>query len=488
MLTLALGAALVVTASPGPPPGTDSATGGPPPMGWSSWSFLRHHPTAASIEAEARAMKSSGLASYGYRYVNVDDFWMACDDTGPEVDSFGRWIPDRAAFPAGIAAVASRVHAEGLKFGLYVTPGIPENAVRRNTAIEGTSFTASQIANTSVTEVNYNCGHMYGINYAAPGAQDYIDSWADEFASWGVDYVKLDGVGTWDIPDIEAWSVALRRTGRKILLDLSNTLAISDAAGWAQLADGWRTSGDIECYSCETDGSSYPLTDWAHVASRFDAVARWQPYGGPAGWNDEDSLEVGNGADDGLTVPERQTMMSLWSLGSSPLILGTNLTDLTPADKAMLENRAVIAVDQDGIAARRLIDGASEQVFAKRQPDGIWYVGVFNTDPSARRTFRVSLAQLGLSQAIRITDLWTGQSLDVVSGSYTVTIAPGGVSLISARPVPGTSETAGWPVPAVHKSAGSRPVTIASGGARASVRVSASEQDRISLRAARPRP
>ena len=136
MLTLALGAALVVTASPGPPPGTDSATGGPPPMGWSSWSFLRHHPTAASIEAEARAMKSSDLASYGYRYVNVDDFWMACDGTGPEVDSFGRWIPDRAAFPAGIAAVASRVHAEGLKFGLYVTPGIPENAVRRNTAIE----------------------------------------------------------------------------------------------------------------------------------------------------------------------------------------------------------------------------------------------------------------------------------------------------------------------------------------------------------------
>ena len=74
---------------------------------------------------------------------------------------------------------------------------------------------------------------MYGINYAAPGAQDYIDSWADEFASWGVDYVKLDGVGTWDIPDIEAWSVTLRRTGRKILLDLSNTLAISDAARWA---------------------------------------------------------------------------------------------------------------------------------------------------------------------------------------------------------------------------------------------------------------
>ena len=133
-------------------------------------------------------------------------------------------------------------------------------------------------------------------------------------------------------------------------------------------------------------------------------------------------------------------MMSLWSLGSAPLILGTNLTDLTSVDQAMLENRAVIAVDQDGIAARRVIDSASEQVFAKRQPNGIWYIGVFNTDTSARRTFRVSLAQLGLSHEVRVTDLWTGRSLGIVSGSDTATIAPGGVSLISARPIPGTGE------------------------------------------------
>lgn len=118
------------------------------------------------------------------------------------------------------------------------------------------------------------------------------------------------------------------------------------------------------------------------------------------------------------------------------LILGTNLTDLTSVDQAMLENRAVIAVDQDGIAARRVIDSASEQVFAKRQPNGIWYIGVFNTGTSARRTFQVSLAQLGLSHEVRVTDLWTGRSLGIVSGSYTATIAPGGVSLISARPIP----------------------------------------------------
>jgi alpha-galactosidase len=432
-LLVVLGVALAATADPGQPPKTQHATGGPPPMGWSSWSFLRDHPTAAGIEAQARAMKSSGLAAAGYRYVNLDDFWMACNGNGPEVDAYGRWIPDRAAFPDGIAAVARQVHAEGLKFGLYVTPGIPENAVRENTAIEGTSRTAAQIAMTSVPEMNYNCGHMYAIDYATPAGQEYINGWADELASWGVDYVKLDGAGTWDIPDIAAWSAALRQTGRHIVLELSNSLAISHAAQWASLADGWRTGADIECYTCEETGSSYPLTSWANVLSRFNAVAAWQPYGGPHGWNDEDSLEVGNGADDGLTVPERQSMMALWSLGSAPLILGTDLTRLTTADRAIATNRAVIAVDQDGIAARRVINRGHEQVFVKRQPDGSWYIGVFNTDPTAHRTFRVPLAQLGIGGSIKVADLWTGRSLGIVRGDYTVAVAPGGVSLISAR-------------------------------------------------------
>jgi Alpha galactosidase A/Alpha galactosidase C-terminal beta sandwich domain len=437
VVAVALGAVLAATACDGPPAAsgpTLSATGGPPPMGWSSWSFLRKHPMAAAVEAQARALVSSGLASSGYRYVNLDDFWMACDRYGPDVDSYGRWIPDRAAFPGGIAAVAARVHAEGLKFGLYVTPGIPENAVRENTAIPGSSQTARQVADTSVTEENYDCGHMYGLDYGAPGAQRYLDGWADEFASWGVDYVKLDGVGSWDIPDIGAWSAALRQTGRPMVLELSNDLAISHAARWAALADGWRTGTDIECYACERDGTSYPLTSWANVASRFGAVAHWQPYGGPHGWNDEDSLEIGNGAGDGLTVPERQTMMALWSLAGAPLILGTDLTRLTAADRAMLENRAVMAVDQDGIAARRVADGAGEQVFAKREPDGTWYAGVFNTGTSARRTFRVPLAWFGLGGAARVTDLWTGRPLGVTGGGYTVTVAPGGVSLVSARP------------------------------------------------------
>ena len=122
-------------------------------------------------------------------------------------------------------------------------------------------------------------------------------------------------MGSWDIPDIEAWSAALRQTGRPIVLELSNSLALAQAARWSSLADGWRTTALTSSATAAKRGdSSYPLTGWADLASRFDVAARWQPYGGPHGWNDEDSLEIGNGAGDGLTAPERQTMMALWSL------------------------------------------------------------------------------------------------------------------------------------------------------------------------------
>jgi hypothetical protein len=109
-------------------------------------------------------------------------------------------------------------------------------------------------------------------------------------------------------------------------------LGIADASTWQQYANGWRTGGDIEDYGAEPSGSSYPLTDLANVESRFNQVARWQPDGEPGAFNDYDSIEVGNGSDDGLTYDERQTQLSLWSLASSPLILGTDLTNLNRTD------------------------------------------------------------------------------------------------------------------------------------------------------------
>ena len=416
-----------------------------PAMGWSSWSFLRYDPTAANIEAQAQALVSSGLHADGYDYINLDDFWYDCPGgQGPDVDSNGRWVTNASTFPPsgstnGIEVVANYVHSLGLKFGVYVTPGISDQAVADKSPIAGTSYTANEIADGD-SENNYNCGGMQGIDFSKPGAQAFINSWADEFASWGVDYLKLDGVGPSDTADVQAWSTALNQSGRPILLELSNSLNINDGTTWSSLANSWRTGGDVECY-CGSNGSSYPLTDWNNVSARFNAAASWQPYAGNGGWNDYDSTEVGNGSNDGLTAPERQTQLSLWSLASAPLLLGVDLTNLDSGDLALLKNTAVIAVDQDGIPADRVIDSGNEQVFDKRQQNGTWDIGIFNTDTSASHSFSVSLAQLGLTGSANITDLWSGDSDGTSTGTFTTTVQPGGVTLISAVPASGTGGT-----------------------------------------------
>jgi Alpha galactosidase A/Alpha galactosidase C-terminal beta sandwich domain/NPCBM-associated, NEW3 domain of alpha-galactosidase len=414
----------------------NNGVGRKPAMGWSSWSFLRHDPTTASVKAQARAMVSSGLSKVGYRYVNLDDFWYQCPGSqGPNVDQYGRWVIDPSHFPAqgsenGIKALAHYVHGLGLKFGLYVTPGISAQAVAQNTAIKGTPYHAQDIA-TSASESNYNCGGMVGIDFSKPGAQAFINSWADQFARWGVDYLKLDGVGSGDIPDVTAWSQALRQTGRPIHLELSNSLNIADASTWNKYSNGWRTGGDIECYC---SGTSEPLTDWSNVFGRFDEVADWAPYGGPGGFNDYDSIEVGNGSGDGLTPDERQTQMSLWALGASPFILGTDLTQLDPTDLSYLLNRSVISVDQDAIDAHRITDTATEQVFTKTEPSGAAVVGLFNTGPSAE-VISTDVTALGLAggQDYRVDNLWSHGVNDTI-GTISEEVPAHGVALLRVKP------------------------------------------------------
>jgi len=422
-----------------------------PAMGWSTWSFEREATTAAGVEAQAKALVSTGLKAVGYRYVLVDDGWYYCTGSqGPAVDANGRWATNTTSFPDhgstnGMEVVANYVHKLGLKFGIYVTPGISGWAVSENVPIlnaDGvgdSGYTAKEIADTSFKETNYNCayqnGGMVGLNYSSPGAQDFIDSWADEFASWGVDFVKIDGVGSRDIDDVEAWSKALEQTGHPIYLFLSNNLPIADASTWANYANAWRTGNDIECYTCEQDNSSYPLTRWSNVQARFDQVAQWAPDGGPGAYNDYDSIEVGNGpADDGITGPEAQSMLSLWSLGASPLILGADLTHLTKADLGYLKNTAVIAVDQDGIDATRIVNKGNDQVFAKTEHNGDVVVGLFNYSGSAAQTGTVTLSGAGTKGSYDCTDLWGGPNPGTISGTYSVVLGPGAVKLLRCAP------------------------------------------------------
>lgn len=390
-----------------------------PVLGWSSWSFLRKSPTAAKIKTQARALHTSGLQELGYQYVNLDDFWYQCPGSqGPNVDTYGRWVTDSSTFPAngdtnGIKVVADYLHSLGLKFGIYVTPGISKQAVSKNTSIKGTPYTAAQIAEPSITEDNYNCKGMVGINYNKPGAQEYTNSWVDMLASWGVDYIKIDGMKNGNTADIKAWSDAIRQSGRPMVLDVtqgSYTTAIAPTL--MKYANQWEFPPDVECYDCEKGGSSYPLTSWKDVAKRFDFMAKWQPYAGPGGFNDYDSIEVGNGSNDGLTPDERQTQLSLWALGSGPLILGVDLTHLDPLDLKYLKNAAVIAVDQDAIAAKRIVNNSTQQVFAKKEASGDVIVGLFNTG-NETQTISVTASAAGLPEnagGYSLENLWTDKT------------------------------------------------------------------------------
>jgi Alpha galactosidase A/Alpha galactosidase C-terminal beta sandwich domain len=452
---------------------TRAAADPTPVMGWSSWSFLRFGVDTQRIESEAKALVSTGLARHGYRYVNIDDNWYDCPGPqGPDVDQYGRWVVNDQEFPSvngmnGIAAVAAYVHHLGLKFGIYETAGISKQAVAANTPILGTPYTADEIA-TNQTQANYNCGGMVDLNYSAPGAQAYVDSVVDQLAQWGVDYIKLDGITDSNGADIQAWSNAIAQSGRSIVLDTTEGQFDTKLAPVLdQYSNQWEFSPDIEingpdegsangCNNPPYTGclSVFPLTSYAAWSDRFDGVATWQPYGGPGGFNDYDSIEVGDGsADSGMSPAAEESQLSLWALGSAPLILGSDLTSsvtnafgssagLTPSGLAMLENPGVIEIDQDSIDAARIYDSADSQIFSKREPSGDAAVGLFDTDQAATAqpemiTTTASALGLPASRAgYRVQNVWTGAAQRIsAAGAIAETVAPEGVALLRVTPI-----------------------------------------------------
>jgi alpha-galactosidase len=432
-LTALVGAMLVGLVTAPTAVAQDNGVASTPQMGWSSWSFLRSNPTEANIEAQAKALHDSGLLAHGYSYVNVDDFYYLNPATN--VDAYGRWVTDTSKFPDGMSAVAAYVHGLGEKFGMYLTPGIPVAAYKQNTPIEGTSFHARDIvSDTTHYEANYNFGDgaMYYIDYAKnpAAAQAFLNSWADELASWGVDYIKIDGVGDGDIGDVQHWSQALNQTGRPIHLELSNSLDVHNANVWRQYANGWRIDGDVECY-CSS--SSYPLTSWNKVAGRFIDAPPWSQFAGPGGWNDLDSLELGNGSNDGLTPDERQTQMTLWAVSAAPLVLGTDLTHLDSTDLAMLTNDEVLAADQHGHAAHPLDQLTRQQVWVAPNGDGSYTVALFNLGDTAA-TVSARWTDVGFSGSAKVRDVWSHTDLGSFTGSFGATLNPHASRLLRVTP------------------------------------------------------
>ena len=444
-----------------------------PVMGWSSWSFLRMGVDTSEIEGEAQALVATGLAAAGYRYVNIDDNWYECPGPqGPNVDQYGRWVINGAEFPSvgnnnGMQVVSEYVHSLGLKFGVYETPGISDQAVAQNTPILGTAYHADDIA-TTTAQNNYNCGGMTGINYSAPGAQAYVDSVVDELASWGVDYIKLDGITNHNVADIQAWSAAIKQSGRPMVLNITQgSYTIKIAPDLEQYANQWEFAPDIEingpdegsadaCNAPPFTGclSVFPLTSFSHWKDRFNDVAKWQPYGGPGGFNDYDSIEVGNGTvNSGMSLAAEQSQLSLWALGSAPLILGGDLTSavtnaygtssgLDPTDFRMLTNGNMIAIDQDAVDASRIYDTGSAQIFAKTERSGDGIVGLFDTSTNlaaANDTISTTPSAIGVSNSPHgylLQNVWTGQTtLLGATASITVSVPSEGVALYRVIPL-----------------------------------------------------
>jgi alpha-galactosidase len=407
-----------------------NGVGEKPYLGWSTYSeqtingsFL----TQANITAQSDAMKSSGLEVHGFRYINIDSGWMG------SFDANGRPIPNTTTFP-DITALVAHIHANGQKAGIYWIPGVESPAVSANYPILGTPYHIQDILTVPYTTGNAFGSFFYKIDFTKPGAQAYMNSVVDLFASWGIDFIKLDAVtpGSYNDDlsidnraDVEAWSKAIAQSGRPIWLTVSWALDQDYLSVWQQFANARRIDGDVEC-----EGNCATITDWAMASYRFYDLVAWQNASGvQLGWNDLDSLEVGNvNSVSGLSDVEQQTVLTLWALANAPLYLGGDLTALTAGGKQLLTNDEMIAIDQSGHPAQQVI-GGDRPVWVSDLGNGTYYVGLFNLNdfPSP---VTLPWNRLGIANPTQAYDVWNHMSLGVAEIAFT-TIVPGhGVALL----------------------------------------------------------
>ncbi|MFC5502676.1 X2-like carbohydrate binding domain-containing protein [Lysinimonas soli] len=410
-----------------------------PYMGWSSYSMQVYsgHPTwitAAQIIAQSDAMHGK-LQKAGYDHINIDSGWTDA------FDGNGRPVPSATLYPQGFQKVIDHVHANGQKVGIYMTPGVAPAVYAANLPIAGApGCTTHDIAAQPVTTADY-WGINDKIDFSKPCSQKYIDSIVDQFAKWGIDFVKFDSVtpgsgitdGSLDSRgDVAAWSTALK--AHKIWFELSWALDPSQASYWRSKANGWRVEWDVECYCA---GQS--LTTWNNIARLFPDVATWWRNAGDGGWNDLDSLDIGNGRMDGLTRDERQTAMTLWAVSAAPLSTGNDLTQLDSYGVSLLTNPEVVAVDQAGTPARPVSTSTSQQVWYSLEPDGSYTVALFNLGQT-EKDITANWSDIGLAGSATVRDLWARKDVGRSSTGFTASDVPiHGVRLLKVTPQSGAT-------------------------------------------------
>ncbi len=410
-----------------------------PPMGWNSWDVFGLDVTEAETRAAADYM-AEHLKPHGWEYVVVDIAWYGRNltafedergagkqfykDQNPDqiIDEWGRLIPNPALHPSaadgkGFKPLADYVHGKGLKLGIHVMRGIPWQAVEQNTPIKGTEYFARDIAVDADTATWYD--GMWTINFTHPAAQAYYDSIAELYASWEVDYLKVDDINKtfWSpyrVDDIEAMSRAMLRAGRPMVLSLSpGGPDLSQANHVSRHAHMWRISSDF-------------WDEWDALEVQFARCAKWAPYAGPGHWPDADMLPLGKiayRAERGeprprmtnFTPDEQVTLMTLWSMARSPLMLGGSLPETDPATLALITNDEVLAVNQHSTGGRQLSREGDRIIWVADAPEGdVRYVAFFNTGETPL-SFSMEPSAVGQAGTVGVRDLWAREDLGEAS-------------------------------------------------------------------------
>jgi len=371
-----------------------------PPLGWNSWNCWGLSVDEAKVLASARLFKAKGLMDHGWSYINIDDGWEIKGDSPlPKRDGQGS-ILTNDKFP-DMKRLGDSVHALGLKFGIYSSPG------------------------------PLTCG-----GYTASYRHEVAD--ARSYAQWGIDYLKYDWCSYGGIAKATSRAelqkpyavmrAALQDVPRDIVYSLCQ-YGMGKVWEWGADVGGnlWRTTGDI------TDS-------WESMSGIGFSQIENAPYAGPGCWNDPDMLVVGwvgwgpSLHPTKLTPDEQYTHISLWCLLSSPLLIGCDLERLDPFTLNLLTNDEVLAVNQDplGRQAVPVFRQDSIQVWAKVMADGSHALGVFNLG-SAPARYGLPLDRFGSAQGTAVRDLWRQRDLGTFPGTMPVHVPAHGVMLLQAR-------------------------------------------------------
>lgn len=326
-----------------------------PPMGWNSYDYYDTTVNEEQVRANAEYM-AEHLKEYGWEYVVVDIAWYSYEAgeqrdrfqyvpfAKVEMDEYSRLLPCVKRFPSsadgkGFQPLAEYVHSLGLKFGIHIMRGIPRQAAYLRTAIKNSTHRANEIANPY--SICYWNPDMYGVEPRAEGAQEYYDSLLELYAQWGVDFIKCDDICRMDAQSSKAEIVmlhkAIEKCGREIVLSLSPGPAIVEENDFYQEnANMWRITDDF-------------WDNWRSLRDMFDRCRNWQEFVADGGYPDCDMLPLGflgkgfgSERKTNFTPDEQKTMLTLWSIFKSPLMLGAELTKLDSETLALITNREVL--------------------------------------------------------------------------------------------------------------------------------------------------